>query len=232
MKRLSLSSFADASLTFFAGFLVSLWTNVISDDVRTKLRAINTSDTVLLVLALLVLICAIWLRRRARDFHTERTFAKGLLEGVARALTVGRSTTGLKVRGHLHKYDSRSSELRPFVMWSEPRENDSFVVFNVNDCANTEVKIVEAWRDKKSVAAEPNASRPNAYPPGMKERIWPELRSVLAVPVMKTEGVPLDMPIGVLSFDTNQSLRTLGLDSKEARLLVQRVAESCAKLID
>jgi len=89
----------------------------------------------------------------------------------------------------------------------------------------------EAYVNRAAVARELPADHLAAYEPGVRRLILPGLRCVMGVPLFdpsRQDGPPL----GVLAFDSEESMTTLRWDRRDALDLAQAWADLVAELVD
>jgi hypothetical protein len=88
----------------------------------------------------------------------------------------------------------------------------------------------EAYKTRSTVLMELPSNHVSTYEEEVQPLILPELRTVLAAPLLKSND-PRDEPLGVLAFDSVLTPEKLFLNKPEARQLAQSWADIIAKLL-
>jgi hypothetical protein len=88
----------------------------------------------------------------------------------------------------------------------------------------------DAFKLRTAVARKLPANHIETYPAEVQPIIAPNLKCVLAVPIFDP-GDPPGPLLGILAFDSFESIKTIGFDSRESKLIAQSWADLVSEVI-
>ena len=152
-----------------------------------------------------------------------QSLINGLLEATTRALMhPHREETCWRAQCHLDNRDERC--LVPFAQWSFPYAGDATLKVYY-DLKDSDVFVINrALKQKRIIPEDLPDDHSNLYVGPHAGKVWEELRSVLAVPILNWSD-PTDHPIGVISFDSSKELKRSHLNMPHAQEFAKCVSQ-------
>jgi hypothetical protein len=154
------------------------------------------------------------------------TIVGHILHATSLALVYPHNPREVPFRTFLHLADPESRTLRPVWWWSLQHFDDYDAAIPLGDEESPFV-IARAFAAVRPVGMDLAADHRRDYPANLRDRIMPDLRCVLAVPIHDYEPAGTAPPLGTISIDSTCNLAELGFDSDE----VNSVLVSCAKAV-
>jgi hypothetical protein len=155
-----------------------------------------------------------------------RTIVGHILHATSLALVYPHNPRDVPFRTFVHLADEETRTLRPVWWWSLQYFDDYDAPIPLGD-EDSPFVIARAYATVRPVGMDLRPDHTASYPRNLRDRIMPDLRCVLAVPIHDYEPGSSTPPLGTISIDSTRTLGELGFDSDE----VNSVLVSCAKAV-
>jgi len=145
-----------------------------------------------------------------------------IIEHVLRATSLGlicpRSETQVLIRTFCHLADRDKKVLRPICMWSLHHTNDYNASIPYDGPEAQPFIISEAFNENRVVARNLPRGHIKLYTASLQDKILPELKCIIAVPISDFEPGTQGRPLGTVSIDCSTAqLDELGFAEEEVK---------------
>ncbi|MEU1179971.1 GAF domain-containing protein [Streptomyces sp. NPDC005820] len=162
--------------------------------------------------------------------HADRTLVassddliKEVLKAAAKSLVF--PSTLSNIRGFVKIFDPDGDRLRVHYSYHASGDAERIVSYPASFGVSG-----QAFTQRHAVFSELPPDHLNQYSPELRGQIHPDIRTVIAAPLMRSFH-DRSRPLGVLTFDSTLLPHELGMDRPEAKVLVQQWADVIAQLL-
>jgi hypothetical protein len=232
-RKRRLSHILIGVLGLIAGALIGIYVNVVTPAVEQVLGHWG-STIALLIGAVICFIAQLYVIFNSSGEDPSHELAvdelRSLLEAATRALIHPHSIERYSIRVQCRVANTKSKTLDPFCQWSYPICPDETLAVKYDGDDRDVIIISKAFRNKRVVAEDITDEHTKRYSDEHRGGIWDDVKSVLAAPIMDPKN-PRSNAIGTISFDSSMKLSSVKLDSNEAKIIAQLLANRAYSLL-